>query len=348
MAASENPLVIPLFIPHYGCPHQCVFCNQSLITGQDQKIPDQSSILQTIDAYLQYRGKRTQVEAAFFGGNFLGLSDHEIRQMLETVQPYIKDGRINSIRFSTRPDTVTPDRLEMIRPYGVSMVELGAQSMNDKVLSASNRGHTSQDTVSAVNMLKAYGYGVGLQIMVGLPHDTPESLTKSTIEAAGLKPDIVRIYPLLVMAGSPLENLWRKGLYQPMDLDESVELVKEMVNIFTRCQIPVVRTGLQASDLMADEKCVLAGPWHPAFGHLVFSGLMYDQMVAQIQQDPGLKTAQNIFIRVHPASESRARGDKNENLKKLRQKFGCRQITIIKDERLDRSQIKVAADHEIF
>jgi len=316
-----KPLVIPLFIPHSGCPHQCAFCNQSIITNQKSKLPDKDQIDDIITQYLQYKGKRERVELAFFGGNFLGLSHKDILKLLRIVNPYIIKNKINGVRFSTRPDTINPQTLDLIRPFKISAIELGVQSMNDTVLLKSKRGHTAGDTIKAVELLKKYSFKIGVQVMVGLPGDHEDSLLKSTKQVTDLKPDFARIYPLMVLKGSLMEKWYKKGLYQPLRLEESVKLVKQMYQIFKTADIDVIRMGLQASDMMEDKSLVIAGPWHPAFGHLVFSRIFYDMICRKIDQNPGLLKSENLILNVHPKSESRLRGDKNSNLKKLKSRY---------------------------
>ncbi len=316
-----KPLVIPIFIPHSGCPHQCAFCNQSIITNQKSNLPDKYQIDDIITQYLQYKGNRKSVELAFFGGNFLGLPHKTIIKFLETVNPYITENKIHGIRFSTRPDTIHPHTLDLLKSYKISAIELGVQSMNDKILLKSKRDHTAGDTIKTIGLLKEYSFKIGVQIMVGLPDDSESSLLASTHKLAKLAPDFARIYPLMVLKGSPMEQWYKKGVYKPLLLEESVKLVKKMYQIFQAAHIDVIRMGLQASDMMEDQSMVLAGPWHPAFGHLVFSQIFHDMICSQIKQSPELLKAKNLILNVHPKSESRLRGDKNSNLKKLKSRY---------------------------
>ncbi len=317
----NNPLIIPVFIPHSGCPHQCSFCNQSIITSQKNPLPDPKDIETTIQQYLAYKGKRSRVELAFFGGNFLGLSSRDIVILLEQVRPYIENQTIHGIRCSTRPDTITEQRLDLVQPYGVSLVELGIQSMDDIVLKKANRGHTSADSVQAVALLKDHGIQVGAQVMAGLPGDTRSKLLQSTRQVAALGPDVARIYPLMVLQGSLLARLYKKGKYIPLSLDNGIQMVKEMYQIFEQANVTVIRMGLQASEMMEDQNMVLAGPWHPAFGHLVLSALFYDQVCGKIETLIMAGKKERIILNVHPRSESCLRGDKNENLEKLGQQY---------------------------
>jgi len=317
----ETPLIIPVFIPHSGCPHQCSFCNQSIITSQKNPFPDPKEIETTIQQYLAYKGKRSRVELAFFGGNFLGLFSRDIVRLLEQIRPYIENQTIHGIRCSTRPDTITEQRLDLVQPYGVSLVELGIQSMDDRVLKKANRGHTSADSVHAVALLKDRGIQVGAQVMAGLPGDTRSKLLQSTRQVAALGPDVARIYPLMVLQGSLLARLYKKGKYTPLSLDNGIQLVKEMYQIFEQANVTVIRMGLQASEMMEDQNMVLAGPWHPAFGHLVLSALFYDHVCEKIETSVMAVRQNRVVLIVHPRSESRLRGDKNQNLEKLGKQY---------------------------
>lgn len=281
------------------------------------------------------------MELAFFGGNFLGLRPETYIRLLETVQPYIDGGQIDGIRFSTRPDTITHESLDCIRPYPVSVVELGVQSMNRQVLLKSRRGHTPEDTVRAMEFLKKEKCRTGVQVMVGLPDDNEQSLMESTEKVAELSPDDARIYPLLVLKGSRVETWYRNGEYVPLDLDDAVSLTKKMYAVFKQQGVNVIRMGLQASDFMEDTSKVIAGPWHPAFGHLVFSEMMYDSACRQIDQHMRSGSAGAIVLKVHPKAESRLRGDKNTNLKKLRGRYPGIDFSILPDDTLPPGQVSI-------
>lgn len=351
MERLEKPLVIPVFIPHSGCPHQCAFCNQSIITSQlDNPLSDGLSasgfldkkrIDHTIEEYLQYKGNRNRVELAFFGGNFLGLPENKIIELLELIQPYIKENRIDGIRFSTRPDTIDQHILDKIVPYTISAIELGVQSMSDDILKKVRRGHTRKDIIHAMTLLKKNAVKIGVQVMAGLPGDTPENLLESTRMLTQLEPDFARIYPLMVLQGSLVEKWYKKGEYQPLSLDSAVRQVKLMYEIFSQAGVDVIRMGLQASEFMEDDTKVIAGPWHPAFGHLVFSSILFDQVCKQIDAQSNLKNTNHMVIKIHPRSESRFRGDKNSNIKKLRKKYSELDFSIHLDDSIPTNRILV-------
>jgi len=341
MVSDEKPLVIPVFIPHSGCPHQCAFCNQSIITNQKTSLPDKLAVQDAVTLYLQYQGHRKHVELAFFGGNFLGLSHENVVRLLNWVQPYVNEKKINGIRFSTRPDTITKASLDLLRPFSISTIELGVQSMNDTVLGISKRGHTSMDTIDAVNLLKKYPYKIGVQVMVGLPGEDETSLLDSTRKTAALGPDFVRIYPLMVLKDSLLAHWYKKGRYQALTLEKSVQLVKKMYLIFKAANVDVIRMGLQASDRLEDGSTIIAGPWHPAFGHLVFAEILYDSACKKIDAVCGRSASEDIILKVHPRSESRLRGDKNANLKKLKHRYPDRLFSIHLDEEIPLNDVDV-------
>ena len=340
MRENSPPLVIPVFLPHCGCPHQCAFCNQSILTSQPQGVPDGKQMDQILETYLQYKGNRTRVELAFFGGNFLGLAPDIIKGLLAWVKEQLGEGKIDAIRFSTRPDTISSQTLALIRAFPVSMIELGVQSMNDPVLLNSNRGHTCKDTLDAICLIKAQGFKFGVQVMVGLPGDTEASLMESTRQLADLGPDVARIYPLLVLKGSQVAKWYKDGQYVPLDLEKAIDLVKQMVLLFQDHQITVIRVGLQASEMMEDPSMVKAGPWHPAFGHLVLSQIMFDRACQQIDGLAGVYDGKRILLAVHPCSVSRLLGDKKKNLAQLKKKYPTHQFDVCQDDRISIGQVQ--------
>lgn len=338
--ASYRPFIIPIFLPHAGCPHRCVFCNQTLITGARSKI-SAIYVRAAVKSFLKYKSDRRDiVQIAFFGGNFLGIDTDEMRGMLTEAAAFVKAGRATSIRFSTRPDTIDRPRLDLIKNFPVSTVELGVQSMDDRVLLNSKRGHTSVDTQKAVGRLKEFNYEIGVQLMVGLPGDDHGRLLASARRVAELKPDFIRIYPTVVVADSPLANLYKAGRYTPLSLKDAVAQVKELYRFFSRKNIQVIRMGLQATNDLQKDSTILAGPYHPAFGHLVYSEIFLDRAVSAMRSENPKGNA--LALHVHPRSVSKMRGLKNGNIKKLQKKFHLQAIKIVADERLKEDQLKVA------
>jgi histone acetyltransferase (RNA polymerase elongator complex component) len=267
--SRKRRLIIPIFIPHEGCPHQCVFCNQTDITGQTS-LPTLTEVSETISRYLStWRGEGPR-EVAFYGGSFTGLNDTLQRDYLETANAFIQRGEINALRVSTRPDYISHKKVKLLKEYGVGTVELGVQSMDDGVLRLSGRGHTAGDTVRAVDLLRAVNLTIGLQMMPGLPGDTRETIFATAREIVSLRPDFVRVYPTLVIKNTPLEKLYRRGDYRPWPMESMIEVCGKVMNLFDETRIPVIRVGLQPTvDL---EESIVAGPYHPSFRQLLEDG----------------------------------------------------------------------------
>lgn len=326
---SPKPLIIPIFIPHQGCPHRCTFCNQRAITAQ----PQPAKMAACIESYLAYAGpRRGPVQAAFYGGNFLGLEKRSITTLLEDLRPWLSHGPITGIRFSTRPDTITPERLGWIAPYPVDTIEIGVQSMNDAVLSLCRRGHTAADTCRATGLLKAAGYRTGIQLMLGLPGDSAQGALDSARAVAALKPDFVRIYPTLVISDSPLAQRFKTGQYQPLVLAEAVAQAKTLVRLFHRHYIKVIRIGLQAADGLDDPAVVLGGPYHPAFGHLVYAALYRDAAQTLLERLTPLPEVPLLSVR--PRELSRLQGLGKANLAALRRRFRRPELAFKADDGL--------------
>lgn len=337
---GPRPFIIPLFLPNIGCPHRCAFCDQSAITGTKQSIPSSYKFRKYVDKFLRYKGKcRDIVELSFYGGNFLGLKKHDILELLNNASLFVQEGKINSIRFSTRPDTINQKKLDLLLDYPVSTIELGVQSMNDRVLDASLRGHTSSDIKNAVNLLKKRKYKTGMQMMVGLPADDESKCVETGLKIAELKPDFVRIYPTVVLKNSILAKWYKAGEYSPMSLEKCVHLVKRLYLIFTKNRIPVIRMGLQADDNLTNGSTILAGPYHPAFGHLVHSEIFFDKAASLLRQKKLLH--KTVLIRVHPQNISKIRGLKNRNIKLLKKRFQIKSLNVIPDLTLADSEVMV-------
>lgn len=332
MQCHENPFIVPFFIPHAGCPHQCSFCNQRTISGRktssSHKDPD---IEAAVNIYLGYsRKKSDHVQLAFFGGNFLGLGEKNLAGFLEDSLRLYNQGIIHSIRFSTRPDTVNPYMISLLKDYPVSTIEIGTQSMDQRVLDLSLRGHTPDDTAKAVGLCRDSGFETGIQVMIGLPGEDYASCINTGNLVAALAPDFVRIYPTLVVEGSPLAESYRNGEYLPLELNDAVIRARELYLVFTDRNIRVIRMGLQATDDLVPGTTVLAGPYHPAFGHLVLSAIFLDRIRKQINLDfsMGNLEGRHLLIRCSSRSVSRVRGNKNENTFMLKTEYNLAGILV--------------------
>jgi len=336
----NRPFIIPIFLPHAGCPHQCVFCNQVPITGAKHGALAPDKIRIQIREFLNYKKEnRKPVQIAFFGGNFLGLKPEEIESWLELAGEFVSQGLVDGIRFSTRPDTIDADRLDILENYPVATVELGVQSMDDQVLALAGRGHRASDTIRAVKALKERQLGVGLQMMVGLPGDSEARALVTARQIADLVPDCVRIYPTLVVENSRLAQWFKKGEYLPLALEDAVTLVKKIYLLFKQEEIDVIRMGLQASKDLEDDLFVLAGPNHPAFGHLVHSEIFWDRAVAAIESETGV--GDKLTIQVNPRCISRMRGLNNSNIKKLKKRYQFKSIAVVPDSSAAEEEVLV-------
>ncbi len=310
-------LIIPVFISHQGCPHRCIFCDQFSITGDsgsDEQPVTSQSVKETIEKWLSRPGneQKKEVQVAFYGGSFTGLSTERQIELLGAVKPYIDDGQVKFIRISTRPDYIDEKRAALLQENSVSVVELGIQSLDQEVLQASARGHTAQQSENAVRLLRQKGFTVGAQLMCGLPGDNTRRLMDTAKRVAALAPDFVRIYPALVIKGSGLERKYHEGAYRPLSLSKAIVLTGRVKVIFDEHDIRVIRMGLQPSLDLEDR--VLAGPYHPAFGELVISRALFKKARKVLQQ---ARQEGHRKISVSAADESAFRGPKNVSMKRL-------------------------------
>ncbi len=309
---------VPVFIPHEGCPNDCVFCNQKKITGVTTTMtPEQAKL--DIEEQLQHLPtEECQIEIAFFGGSFTGLpleKQAEFYRMANAFRP-----RIDGIRLSTRPDYINDEVLYLAKQWGVSTIELGAQSASDAVLTKNRRGHTFSQTIDAFRKIRDAGIGVGLQMMTGMYGSNPDTDIMTARELAKLQPECIRIYPVLVLKDTALARLYQEGMYQPQTMEEAIETAKEVWKIFREQQIPVIRLGLHAGEELREEGVVLAGPFHPAFGELVESRIYRDAMVAELEND---SQKPKVFEFSIPKDQvSKAVGHQRCNAIYLKEKYG--------------------------
>ncbi|MDZ7697026.1 MAG: radical SAM protein [Deltaproteobacteria bacterium] len=335
-----TPLIIPIFIPHEGCPHRCVFCEQHKITDRQTRgvaPADVTDLLRQALASPRFDVKRCP-EAAFYGGTFTGLSRARMKGLMDAVTPFMKEGLIRSMRVSTRPDALDAERLGLMKAYGVRTVELGVQSMDDHVLLESRRGHTARDTLRAVQALQGAGFQVGIQLMPGLPGDSPALFEKTVAAVLRLKPDMIRLYPAVVIRGTELARRYAEGTYEPMPLAEAVTLCRDATMRFEAEGIPVIRLGLHGSPSLTEAGALVAGPWHPAFGFLVRSAIHHRVI------DPYLKRygdTARIRLFVPNRDIPLVRGYKNRGIRLIERKTGADVLGVIADDRIPRGQIRV-------
>lgn len=338
----KKEYIVPIFVPHLGCPNDCSFCNQKSISGEKKMITTED-IKKTIDYFLEnVKDKDAYKEVAFFGGSFTGIDIETQKEFLQTVYQYIKDKKIDSIRVSTRPDYINKKILKMLKKYKVKTIELGVQSSNDYILQKISRGHTFEDVKKASKLIRMYGFKLGHQMMVGLPESTKIDDLNTARALIKLKPKIVRIYPVLVVKGTQLEKDYKKGEYEPITLVQAVETCKELVAMFNKKNINVIRIGLQTTDEISDpsyEKSeVVAGPYHPAFRQLVESGLWYDAIVSKIKQ-LNVKVKE-VEVTVNPIDVNNVIGHKKENALKLKELYDV-DLVIEQDENMKQGKSKI-------
>ncbi len=325
---------IPIFVSHRGCPHDCVFCNQKHITGKSGSVTPQQADKIIKQAVSTIDFDKASAEIAFFGGSFTAIPREEQEGLLEVAHRYIKDGLADGIRISTRPDCIDEEELCMLKEYGVSSIELGVQSTDEQVLLKSRRGHSYEDVVFASKLINDYGFELGLQMMLGLPGDTAQKSMKTARDIVSLHPKTARIYPTIVIRDSALALMYEKGAYEPLTLDDAVELCADVYTLFCKNDIEVLRMGLMASDEICEGGKIVSGPFHPSFGELVHSRIFLNNMREMIR---GCGKKEACFC-VNPRDLSKAIGNKKKNIKILKDEQDVK-IVIKCDEKIEIGKI---------
>ena len=319
---------IPIFIPELACPFQCVFCNQQKITGT-QLIPDDDEILHIIKSHLaSFKEKNRRVEIGFFGGSFTGVPFGQQQHYLEIAQPFIQSGEVAAIRVSTRPDYIGEKELALLKKFGVQSIELGAQSFDDEVLKQSFRGHTAKQTETATKAILKAGFKLGLQMMIGLPGDSLQKSLGTAKRIVELGAHTTRIYPAVVIKDTAMHQWYEQGKYAPLSLVEAVDWTKQILPLFEKAGVKVLRVGLHPSEglLRGDE--LIAGPFHPSFKELVLTEIWADLFKTRLQtKNPG-----NILIRLPFGQLNAAIGYHAKNKKHLLEKF--QNVKFTEDEKL--------------
>ncbi|MDO5414674.1 MAG: radical SAM protein [Bacillota bacterium] len=276
--------IIPVFIPHKGCPNDCVFCNQKAITARtaDVSPEDVKNLIERYLPTLENRGLET-IEVAFFGGSFTGIPMEEQSAFLAVAKEYKDRGLIHKIHMSTRPDYINEDILDNLKKYDADIIELGVQSFDPQVLAASNRGHEADDVYKACDLIKRYGFELGIQLMIGLPEDSLEKCIYSANEAVKIGPSIARLYPTIVLNDTELLEMYRRGEYDPLTTEEAVAITKEMYKILDDAGINIIRVGLKSTDLITEGGEIQGHTYHPAFRQLVEGEIAREQLEDQLQ-----------------------------------------------------------------
>ncbi|MGL5123519.1 MAG: elongator complex protein 3 [Fusobacteriaceae bacterium] len=305
---------IPIFINHVGCPNSCVFCNQEKINGIETDIKP-IEVKKIIEEHLEYLPKQSTIEVAFFGGTFTGISFNLQKEYLEVVKPFIEKGLIAGIRLSTRPDCIDNKILEQLKNFGVTVIELGVQSLNQKVLDLTERNYPIETVEKAVELIKKYNIAVGIQLMLGLPGATEKLDIETAKKTIKLKPTMVRIYPTLVLAGTKMEKMYNEGIYKPYSLEEAVTVGKKVYSLLELNNIKIIRVGLQPSEDLRKDGVIVAGPFHPAFRELIEGEIYLDFIKLLIMEE---KFGEKICIYSNEKNISKIIGINGINKKSLK------------------------------
>lgn len=303
-------MILPVFIPHWGCPQQCIFCNQGTITGEHDS--SLQGAKKQLDELTKWVRPSAENELAYYGGSFTALPLDIQEQLLELAEQYRAKGYFGPMRLSTRPDAITKPILELLKAHGVRTIELGAQSLDDNVLQLAQRGHTAQDVWDASQAIRDAGFQLGLQLMAGLPGQTVESLQDTLQQVLAILPDIVRIYPVLVIDHTPLAQLYRSGRYKPLTVEEAAAQSWLLLEPLEQAGIRVIRIGLQPDKDLCAPGHILAGPFHPAFGEIVRSYGIRQLVSKKIAQLPPKNY--NMVITCPQSLDSRVRGQHRCNI----------------------------------
>ena len=321
MSARES--IIPVFVPHLGCPNDCVFCNQRRISGAQQPATAQTvkeAVKQA--AALPQSGAKRQL--AFYGGSFTAIPAAEQTALLSAAKEALDRGEIDAIRLSTRPDAIDAAVLKRLRDYGVETIDLGAQSMNDQVLLLSGRGHRAEDVEKASRQIRAAGFRLILQMMTGLPGDSDERSLETARRIAALKPDGVRIYPTVIVRDTALYDLWQAGRYAEHTVEDAVRCCAKLLPVFEAAGIPVIRLGLNPTDELSGGDAV-GGAYHPALGELVKSRIMLEKARQLLKGTP---PGSAVVLAVAPGKISQMVGQHRQNIQRLCAEFGLHSLKV--------------------
>ena len=335
---------IPIFIPHLGCPNQCVFCNQRTITGVDEL--DEKKIYSIIEESLSTIDDNTSCEIAFFGGSFTGIEYDYMCRLLKVAYAYVGSGRVSSIRCSTRPDYINEKILDTLWQYGVRVIELGLQSSSDNVLSATRRGHTSEDEKRAARMIVDYGFTLVGQMMIGLPESSPEDEIETARFICGIGAKMARIYPTVVFRETELCEIAKRGEYVPLSLDEAIERSSNAFKVLYDGGVDVIRIGLCASENLSSEDTYYGGPNHPSLGELVLNEVYYSIIKEKISHHQN-KNHGAFYIYVKNGCLSRAIGQKKKNKMRLEALYPDMKFVFREDFKLDAFDVKIEYEERI-
>ena len=323
---ARKQLIVPIFIPHEGCPYRCVFCNQTEISGQNKKA-DRDKVLKPLKTYLKSRPLEDLPEyreAAFYGGTFTGLPIERQKLFLSLLQPWLQEGLIHAIRVSTHALFIDSEKLDLLKNYGVKTVELGVQSTDPEVLKLAGR-ETSVELISKkANLIREDNFHLGLQLMPGLPGDTVQKFIKSVDDVIDMRPSFVRLYPALVIRNTALHDMYNKGNYRPWGLEQTLEALAIAVKKFSKAKIPVIRIGLHPEPSLIDG--YVDGPIHPSMRYLVDCQISLERMVGILNNLE--KLPEKVLFKVPSRQVSIYTGYKRENISKIKDLFSLEEVTI--------------------
>lgn len=347
---SKNYFIIPIFVPHLGCPHDCIFCNQRKITGLSTNI-QAIDVENIIEEHLSTFPKGPiKIEVAFYGGSFTGIDSRDQEKLLAVPYKYKKAGMIQGIRLSTRPDYIDKNILDLLKKYDVDTIELGVQSLDEEVLNKSYRGHSIEDVYRASQLIKEYGFNLGLQMMIGLVGDNREKSIFTAKEFIKLDPYCVRIYPTLVIKDTYLEKLYKDKKYMPLSVEEAVDISTDILMLFESHNINVIRIGLQPTENIQLGKDVVAGPFHPSFRQLVEANI-YKNLLEDYLKNYSISKIEDeiIIVEANKKIISNISGQKSSNIKYLVEKFKLKKIKIYgEDFPLDIIKVHVGDKEDIL
>ena len=348
----KKQYIIPIFVPHKGCPNDCTFCNQKKISGQVKPMTPKLA-QKEIDKYLEMNNPESKqdIEIAFFGGSFTAIGIEEQEALLKVAYEYIKAKKVKSIRVSTRPDCIDKKELKLLKKYKVKTIELGVQSADDYILRACKRGHTFEDVKKASRMIRWHRFRLGHQMMVGLPESTALDEYKTAVKLAKLKPKIMRIYPVLVIRGTELEKQMLDGEYEPLTVEQAVERTKDLVKFFEKKKIQVIRIGLQTTDTICEPTKkgseVVAGPYHECFRQLVDSSIYYDKIVDRIKKVNA--KVKEIQVTANSGTINNIVGYKHQNIERLKEFYDVNLSVVIDSNYEDgKMDMKVTREFKDF
>ena len=338
----KKEYIIPIFVPHLGCPNACTFCNQKSISGETKMVTGED-VRKTIEYYLSnFKDDNKYVEVAFFGGSFTGIDETKQEELLKAANEYIKQKKVNSIRISTRPDYINKKILKRLKKYHVKTIELGVQSTNDYILTRCKRGHNFEDVKRASKLIRRYRFILGHQMMIGLPESNKIDEINTAKDLIKLKPKIIRIYPVLVIKNTKLEEECMTKEYIPLTVNQAVDRSKEIVKMFQKKHINVIRIGLQNTDTIkepgSENSEVVAGPYHPAFRQLVESSMWYDAIVDKIKKCNS--KVKEVELRANKQNINNIIGHKRENMLNLRKVYDV-DCKVVEDEKIKPGKFEI-------